>query len=219
MSAVFEIGGLGGFAILALPLALLATAVLMALFWPYRIAEVNVTTAQPSRTDKTKKPKAETRQSVSPRSETLPDAKPADTAPRAASAPPEDNTIEGSIDVATPYSLHGEVISRQIEPNPAREMLDAAVAKRAAGKQAEAAENLREAVILATKTGDRMVHAAARLELGDIAETQGDLQTACEHWQLARSLFEEESRESEAAKCEKRMSKNGCPTDWVLNDF
>ena len=51
------------------------------------------------------------------------------------------------------------------------------------------------------------------------ARAAGDLTTACEHWQIARSLFEEGSQKAKAENVEARMKRFGCPTDWVLNDF
>lgn len=100
-----------------------------------------------------------------------------------------------------------------------RGYLAEALQLRETGEEEAAAESLRNAIILATKIGNRQLHAAARLELGDIAQVQGDLHTACEHWQMARSLYEEEQSDRDAKRCESRMMSNGCPTDWVLTDF
>ncbi len=83
----------------------------------------------------------------------------------------------------------------------------------------EAGELLRKSIRLAAKLGQKQTHAGARLELGDLVREQGDLTTACEHWQIARGLFHELKRAGELAAAEKRMRQNGCPTDWVLNDF
>jgi hypothetical protein len=90
---------------------------------------------------------------------------------------------------------------------------------RADGSDAAASEHLRRCIRTATSLGERRVHAAARLELGDIAEEGGDLTTACEHWQIARQLADELGLAEEAATAEARMTSHGCPTDWVLNDF
>lgn len=84
---------------------------------------------------------------------------------------------------------------------------------------AQAAETLRKCIRLAAKLGQKQTHAAARLELGDLLREEGDLTTACEHWQIARGLFFEIKNEKELAAAEKRMRQHGCPTDWVLNDF
>ncbi len=52
----------------------------------------------------------------------------------------------------------------------------------------------------ATTAGLKDTHAKARLALGDIAHSNGDPATACEHWQIARSLFRE-LRQSQRARC------------------
>ncbi len=57
------------------------------------------------------------------------------------------------------------------------------------GLGGEAAGNLRRSIRLSSELGQREVHAQARLELGDLARAEGDLTSACEHWQMARSLF------------------------------
>jgi hypothetical protein len=88
-----------------------------------------------------------------------------------------------------------------------------------AGRVAEASDHLRKSIRLATKLGSKPVHAQARLELGDIACASGDLTTACEHWQIARGLFFELKHKGTLDATEARMRQNGCPTDWVLNDF
>ena len=43
----------------------------------------------------------------------------------------------------------------------------------------------------ATSAGQKDAHANAGLALGDLAQAGGDPVTACEHWQIARSLFRE----------------------------
>ncbi|HEY8247426.1 MAG TPA: hypothetical protein VIG38_09120 [Hyphomicrobium sp.] len=87
------------------------------------------------------------------------------------------------------------------------------------GETAVAEDLLRKSIRTATTAGLNDAHAKARLALGDIAHSNGDLATACEHWQIARLLFRElrQSREHDAV--EGRMQRNGCPTDWVLTDF
>ncbi len=88
-----------------------------------------------------------------------------------------------------------------------------------AGQTADAEELLRKSIRGAASIQLKDTHARARLALGDLAHSSGDLTTACEHWQIARALFYElkQSREHEAV--ESRMLRNGCPTDWVLTDF
>lgn len=88
-----------------------------------------------------------------------------------------------------------------------------------AGDHEEAAVQLRACARLASKLNDVAVEAVARLELGDLARSHGDMTTACEHWQLARSLYGELRRVDEAKLAENRMEKAGCPTDWVLTKF
>ncbi len=98
-------------------------------------------------------------------------------------------------------------------------LIEAALEARESGKHTAAADSLRNAIIRASRLQDRRGHARARLELGDISQSEGDLITACEHWQMARSLYEEASDKLDAERCEKKMLDNGCPTDWVLTDF
>jgi hypothetical protein len=88
-----------------------------------------------------------------------------------------------------------------------------------AGDHDEAAVQLRACARLASKLKEVAVEAVARLELGDLARSHGDMTTACEHWQLARSLYGELKRADEAKAAENRMEKAGCPTDWVLTKF
>jgi len=82
-----------------------------------------------------------------------------------------------------------------------------------------AGDLLLKCVHIATKLGHKEALARARLELGDVACVRGDLTTACEHWQMARGLFLDLGRQREHAAVETRMRRNGCPTDWVLNEF
>ena len=67
--------------------------------------------------------------------------------------------------------------------------------------------------------GPHSAHAAARLALGEAAQDAGDLTSACEQWQLARTACLEGGDKDQHALIEKRMRDNGCPTDWVLTDF
>ena len=88
-----------------------------------------------------------------------------------------------------------------------------------AGDKAAAAEHLRKAIMKALEHDLKAVHAAARLELGDLSKADGDLTTACEHWQMARGLFHELDQKNNIENTDARMKRNGCPTDWVLTDF
>jgi len=87
------------------------------------------------------------------------------------------------------------------------------------GETSAAADLLRKSILGATSAGQKDTHAKARLALGDIAHSNGDPATACEHWQIARSLFRELRQSGEHDAVEGRMRRNGCPTDWVLTDF
>ena len=87
------------------------------------------------------------------------------------------------------------------------------------GETAKAQELLRMSIRGATTAGQEDVHARARVALGDLADADGDLTTACEHWQIARALFVELKQHSDHEAVEARMLRNGCPTDWVLTDF
>jgi tetratricopeptide (TPR) repeat protein len=89
----------------------------------------------------------------------------------------------------------------------------------ASGAGSEAVEYLRKCVLLSASLNLPVEHAAARLELGDIARQTGDTTTACEHWQIARSLFQDAGRASDRDAATARMQRNGCPSDWVLNQF
>lgn len=83
----------------------------------------------------------------------------------------------------------------------------------------DAGTHLRKSVMLATSHNLKQIHAEARLELAEIAETAGDMTTACEHWQMARGLFHELDAQQAIKETDTRMLRNGCPTDWVLTDF
>jgi len=84
---------------------------------------------------------------------------------------------------------------------------------------ARAQELLRMSIRSAETVGQEEVHAQARVTLGDLAHADGDLTTACEHWQIARALFVELKQHVDHELVEARMLRNGCPTDWVLTDF
>jgi tetratricopeptide (TPR) repeat protein len=87
------------------------------------------------------------------------------------------------------------------------------------GQTADAEELLRKSIRGAADAKLKDTHAKARLVLGDLALQSGDLTTACEHWQIARAPFHELDQRHDHEAAERRMLSNGCPTDWVLNDF
>jgi tetratricopeptide (TPR) repeat protein len=91
--------------------------------------------------------------------------------------------------------------------------------KLAARRVQEAGDQLRKSIRIASRIGNKKTHAEARLELAEIARADGDLTTACEHWQIARALFSDLSHAKGRDKAETLMREHGCPTDWVLNDF
>lgn len=78
---------------------------------------------------------------------------------------------------------------------------------------------LRSAAGLAARGGVHHVHAAARLQLAELAFESGDLTEACEQWQLARVALLASGQNAEHDALDERMRANGCPTDWVLTDF
>jgi len=87
------------------------------------------------------------------------------------------------------------------------------------GNAEERLQALRSAAGYGSLHGSRATHAAARLELAEVAYVAGDLTSACEQWQLARTAYLEDGQQEQHARVEKRMQENGCPTDWVLTDF
>jgi hypothetical protein len=91
--------------------------------------------------------------------------------------------------------------------------------KKADGNGIGIGDDLRRTIRVAAEIGHKELQGEARLDLGDDARAAGDLTTACEHWQLARSLFEEAKLPAKQEAAADRMRRFGCPTDWVLNDF
>jgi len=87
------------------------------------------------------------------------------------------------------------------------------------GESSNAQELLRMSIRGAATADQEEVHARARVALGDLAHADGDLTTACEHWQIARAIFVELKQDGDHQAVESRMLRNGCPTDWVLTDF
>ncbi|CFX30661.1 conserved protein of unknown function [Candidatus Filomicrobium marinum] len=125
-------------------------------------------------------------------------------------AAPQRNQVQADIAAA----------GRVGDPGPLAALyLSLALLDREAGDEAGAAASLRQSVVFASQANNPEVHARARLELGDIAHRAGDLTMACEHWQMARSLFELAELADEKVDVDARMQRNGCPTDWVLTDF
>jgi hypothetical protein len=87
------------------------------------------------------------------------------------------------------------------------------------GRAKPAGDLLRSSLQFAARTRNRELQAEARLELAELARAEGDLTTACEHWQIARGLFHDLASKPQLDQTETLMRSHGCPTDWVLNDF
>ena len=117
-----------------------------------------------------------------------------------------------------------ELKLRQAEERSAKDELPAlylmlAQYRMSDGAKSQAEDLLRKSLRVSAGARFKDVQAKARVALGDLAFESGDRSTACEHWQIARSLFHELKQRGEHAAVEGRMLKNGCPTDWVLTDF
>jgi hypothetical protein len=137
---------------------------------------------------------------------------------------------------ASPASAAASTVDETLSVDQIGKRIDAAVAAgdrmalaglylalarghRREGNAAASMSALRSAAGYGALHGPRVVHAAARLELAEVAYEAGDLTSACEQWQLARTAFLDDGATAEHAAVEKRMRDNGCPTDWVLTDF
>jgi len=97
--------------------------------------------------------------------------------------------------------------------------LQQGLSQREAGDELRSADTIRKCVMLAMQIKDARLHAMGRLELGDIAAGQGDLTTACEHWQMAKKMYFEAELNADSDVADRRMLAHGCPTEWVLTDF
>jgi hypothetical protein len=85
--------------------------------------------------------------------------------------------------------------------------------------RAEAAALLQSAALVARRAKLPVVHAQARIELADLARSEGDMTSACEHWQMAKLMFHETGRRTDQDRMADLMRQNRCPTDWVLTNF
>jgi hypothetical protein len=83
----------------------------------------------------------------------------------------------------------------------------------------EAAQHLHSAVVAARRSNLPAVHASARIELAELAFRDGDLTSACEHWQMAKLMFHETGRRADRDRMADVMRQHRCPTDWVLTNF
>lgn len=232
MSPVVEVSGGVAWLVVAVPLLLLAAALLLALAWPYSPRPVTeVAAAAKERVSDAGKrawPQEKYVHEVAARERVIERPGEADIQSQSHHVAASSWTEEvGSTQIGPQEErfMPGEGVAPPLafgagaERVAVRGLIDEAMQLREAADDHAAADKLRDAIILASKIGDRQLHAAARLELGDIAQAGGDLHTACEHWQMARSLYEEEERAADVEACANRMIRNGCPTDWVLTDF
>ena len=96
---------------------------------------------------------------------------------------------------------------------------DLAQFHRTSGNENARLTALRTSAGIAAQHGPRSVHAQVRLELAEAAYALGDLTSACEHWQMARTALQEDGQRDAYTRVEKQMRDHGCPTDWVLTDF
>lgn len=87
------------------------------------------------------------------------------------------------------------------------------------GRTDEAAGALRSCILAAQAARNIDLHARARIELAELARIDGDLTTACEHWQIARALYSDVKNKEAQVSTETRMRRHGCPTDWILTHF
>jgi hypothetical protein len=83
----------------------------------------------------------------------------------------------------------------------------------------DASQHLHAAVVAARRSNLPGTHAAARIELAELAYRDGDLTTACEHWQMAKLMFHETGRRTDRDRVADVMRQHRCPTDWVLTNF
>ena len=82
-----------------------------------------------------------------------------------------------------------------------------------------AAQLLQTAALAARRAKLPVVHADARMELAELALLDGDLTSACEHWQMAKLMFHDLGQRVEQDRVAEMMRKQRCPTDWVLTNF
>ena len=70
-----------------------------------------------------------------------------------------------------------------------------------------------------SESSEKTLKCELRYYLAKINLGMGDLTLACEHWQIARELYEEVGNSEKTKEIEQQMRDNGCPTEWVLNAF
>ncbi len=112
-------------------------------------------------------------------------------------------------------SAHSLLLARQalVSSRASVDASSAATARR------EASRLLLRSVTASTEARLPDLHAEARMELAELAVHDGDMTSACEHWQMALVLFHEAGRQAEKDLAAGNMRKNRCPTDWFLTGF
>lgn len=83
----------------------------------------------------------------------------------------------------------------------------------------EAAALLQSAALSARRAKLPVLHAEARIELAQLAHGDGDMTSACEHWQMAKVMFHETGQRPDQDRISDLMRQHRCPTDWVLTNF
>ncbi len=152
-------------------------------------------------------------------------------APASPSPSPSPSPLAAGLDVATaepqPPVEDVETLNRKIEQALARGdktalsglYYDLAAGYERAGDTNARMVALRSAAGYGALHGPDTAHAAARVALAEAAQRAGDLTTACEQWQMAKTAYLKAGETGHHDSVEKRMRENGCPTDWVLTDF
>lgn len=134
--------------------------------------------------------------------------------------PPADDETTSYADATAALQAQIDQVMK-VQPNNtlAPLFLEMARHHKAAGDEASYLAALRSAAGLGAQHGPRAAHAEARLQLAEAAHRAGDLTGACEQWQMARDALYDDGQKEVHARVEQLMRDNGCPTDWVLNDF
>lgn len=87
------------------------------------------------------------------------------------------------------------------------------------GGRPQAEALLLRTVMIATRGKFAAEHAEARIELAELSRVDGDMTTACEHWQMAKQLFHDLDRREDTLRMADHMRLNRCPSDWILTGF
>lgn len=87
------------------------------------------------------------------------------------------------------------------------------------GRLGEATSLFRKTLAVSTNNDMDEISAGARYELGNLAKANNDLLSACENWQIARTLYEQLGEKKKVRELDNIMTDAQCPSDWVLNKF